>query len=162
VLLSGVAHLREIYRRRSLPSAMVRQFMANIGEMMLLKLKDHHKIFGVWACRRVSRGLPWCCAGILSARPFGLRVSTFWSPLFHVFRHKCDGTVLALSAGEVKYLADGQLYSDKRFGTNLETWISRFESTKTHYIGFPLHPGTAAYCAKRSLSQSPHGGGCWP
>lgn len=149
VLLSGLPKMQAIYRARSILTDIMHDTLSQVKSAT----KRYHKKYGNWG---------------LTVHDIGWFMNHFYGKLFQLgrlqfqfgffqyrlwaFRHRASGTVMALSEGGIRYLADGQVDGAGRIYDTTGAWTSQLVLTNDEIIGYPILPTGCALQRKVRFS----------
>lgn len=137
VLLACVPHVKAIYEQHSVPETVASDTMADVGRWV----SEHYRQHGYWG---VTRGNVGWLASHFRGELFHLVRLQFQVGVFQgqvrAFRHRRQGTVLALSEGGLCYRQDGQMNGAGGVTETVGLWESRLELSDDGALGNPILP----------------------
>ncbi|MDQ3699979.1 MAG: acyltransferase domain-containing protein [Chloroflexota bacterium] len=137
VLLSGVPRLRELYRQHDIPPAVARDTLHDLERW----LRHHRSEHGAWGL--APRALTWL-RNHMQGQLFQLgrlqhQLNEFQCDA-RVYRHRADGTVVALSDNGIRYRADGQYDGAGGVFDAEGAWTATLSVDSAAVAGFPVSP----------------------
>jgi hypothetical protein len=138
VLLSGLGPMRQHYSERDIPAEVLERSL----ESLVTELQNDPYEPGQWGVYGPER-LEWfrfyLRGEIFRLGRLEYQFGDFGYP-FRVYRHEGTNAVLALCAGGITYLSDGQREGPGRLCEPTDTWVSEFEETPAGATGNPILP----------------------
>lgn len=137
VLLTGMPALRERYRQRDIPQRVACDTLSDIERWLRLYRQEA----GVWGL--TPRALTWL-RNHVQGQLYQLARLQHQLNEFHcdvyVYRHRVDGTVVALSDDGVRYRADGQYDGAGGVSDPSGAWTATLTRTASYVAGYPIAP----------------------
>lgn len=147
LVLSGLAYMREWYRRRKIPGDIERDSLVGF----VPGLHKYRKKYGVWGCSGLG--------DTESMIPNGFRVGRLYyghsqfPENFHVFRHTPTRRVVMLAGDGMRFRADGQQENANGTFDPASVWTASFEETAEAVAGAPISADGRAHRRRLSLSK---------
>jgi hypothetical protein len=142
-VLAGIPHVRDLYTRHSIPGNVVSDTLADVGRWAVV----HHERHGTWGL--ALGNLNWL-TNHLRCEIFQLGRLQFQLGSYHghvrAFRHRQQGTVVALSEGGLSYRRDGQRNGAGGVTETIGVWESSLELKEDGVRGNPILPVGRALC----------------
>jgi hypothetical protein len=148
VALSATPHVLENHRQRGISPEVTRDTLSDVA--FCLKTEDYTAEHGRWGLS--IRILSWL-SNHYRGQCYRLgRLQFVHSPFadaLRAYRHRRDGTVVALSEAGVRYRADGQYDGAGGVCDSQGGWTSELTETAGGIEGSPIHP--VGYAVRRQI-----------
>ncbi len=151
VLLSALSDLRALYAEHAVPAQVARDTLYDIERWMLV----HHERTGQWGL--LPNRLGWLRNHMRGELYHLTRLQFQFGRCadgYRVFRHRDDGTVLALAEAGLRFRADGQMDGAGGVVDEGNAWSSHLELTADHITGSPITPSGEARQQEVRLSRA--------
>lgn len=148
VVLSATEQVQEIHRRRGIPADVTRETLSDLA--FCLATEDYTEQHGRWGLS--IRIMSWL-SNHYRGQTYRLGrlqfVHASFADVLRAYRHRRDGTVVALSEAGVRYRADGQYDGAGGVEDPQGAWTSELVETAEGVEGYPIHP--AGYAVHRRV-----------
>lgn len=148
VLFSGTPRMQEFHNQRGIPANVVRDTVLNLK--WFLENGDYREDYGQWGMR--PSNLCWLLrhwrGNLYRLGRFHLAFGVSQARL-RAFRHRTEGTVVALSEDGIRYRSDGQVDGAGGVKDIVGAWTSALTITNKEIAGYPIDPG--GYAIHRQL-----------
>jgi hypothetical protein len=139
VLLSGTPEMQDVHRARAIPDRVARDTVLDLKRCM--EKEDFFQQHGRWGIS--PRILAWLMhswrGDLYHLTRLQFVPDTFRCPA-RAFRHRHDGTVIALSEAGIRYRPDGDVDWAGALSCGPDAWTSTLEAADSVIAGFPIHP----------------------